>query len=43
MINKAEEYRKGILASEENILIKLRLFLDRENKKIIKSRKIFDD
>ncbi len=43
MVNKAEEYRKGILAGEENILIKLRLFLDRENKKIIKSRKIFDD
>ena len=43
MVNKAEEYRKGILAGEENILIKLGLFLNREKKKIIKSREIFND
>jgi len=43
MTNKAEEYRKGIIAGEENVLTKLGLFLNREKKRITKSKEIYND
>ena len=42
MTNKAEEYTKGIIAGEENILRKLKDFLTKEERKITKSKEIYN-